>query len=446
MHTLHSRMQSCSCDNAAVTCLAMASVTAAPANVDKVINDLTIKVAITNDKKVITTESLLLNNGLFEGDLKISEDFIRRFYNISGTLGVNVEGEHEALEHNNEQEHVQPNRRAAIRNAIYLWEDGIVPYQISQNVPSDTVHLIQDALNHWQNHTCLRFTLWSGEVDYVEFDNADEGCFSNSIGKSGGKQTINLQPNNPKTDTGCEYFGKIVHEIGHAVGFWHEQSRPDRDSYVSINLDNVQSGEESQFMKRSDTEVDSRGIEYDYGSIMHYGDWFFLRDDCKDCKTITITNDVAYSNQGSPRLGQENGLSTRDIMQANTLYSCPNTYYGVLYGSLKIYAHYGRDLPNKDFLWNKSDPYIEIAATDQTGHSVTKTTSIINGNQNPTWNEWVEFDNCAWAKFSITVYDSDSDGDDPLSDTVTWSIGSHGYYAVRQQNCYSGYVVYDFSF
>ena len=60
-----------------------------------------------------------------------------------------------------------------------------------------------------------------------------------------------------------------MHEIGHAIGFWHEQSRPDRDEYVRIHFENIDPDFEDNF--HIVHSINDMSVQYDYRSIMHYG-------------------------------------------------------------------------------------------------------------------------------------------------------------------------------
>ena len=66
-------------------------------------------------------------------------------------------------------------------------------------------------------------------------------CYS-YVGMIGGAQTLSLDAGCFRcTATGCKP-GTPQHEFLHALGFHHEQSRTDRDDYVTINYDNIQPG------------------------------------------------------------------------------------------------------------------------------------------------------------------------------------------------------------
>lgn len=58
---------------------------------------------------------------------------------------------------------------------------------------------------------------------------------------------------------------EIIYLLGRLVGFYDEQVRSDRDSYIYVHTENVKSEELYHFTKRSTINT----VPYDYGSIMH---------------------------------------------------------------------------------------------------------------------------------------------------------------------------------
>jgi len=87
------------------------------------------------------------------------------------------------------------------------------------------------------------------------------------VGRQGGKQYVSLG----LPDQSCyNHVGVVIHELGHVIGFFHEQSRTDRDQYVRIEWGNIKPRAFENFERYSIWEVDSLDVPYDYNSIMHY--------------------------------------------------------------------------------------------------------------------------------------------------------------------------------
>jgi hypothetical protein len=217
--------------------------------------------------------------------------------------------------------------------------------------------------------------------------------------------------------SGCQTRGIAIHEIGHTVGFWHEQSRPDRDSFVDINWDNIKDGKSHNFWRRSAADVNSLGSGYDYGSIMHYGRTAFSSN---GQNTIDVNNNNAFVNQGSPTLGQRNGLSTRDVAQARARYICDTRTDSL--GTLRFYIKVGRNLPDTDdILSGNPDVFVEVEAQDGDGNWHERTTSTITG-LNVDWNEWLYMSDGGYTRFRIRAVDSDTIGDDYFNSWVYVTI------------------------
>ncbi|CAG7700787.1 unnamed protein product [Allacma fusca] len=194
--------------------------------------------------------------------------------------------------------------RNAIMSDRQKWSGGIIPYFISSQFSSAERSVIARAFLEYQRQTCIVFRPRTTERDYIHIVKGS-GC-SSQVGRTGGGQAVTL-------GDGCVYPGIAIHELMHAVGFWHEQSRFDRDDYVTVYFNNINPGMEFNFRKYRWGDIQSLGISYDTASIMHYGAYAFSRD--RRYPTIVPKTPNRY-------MGQRDGFSAKDIIKINRLYQC----------------------------------------------------------------------------------------------------------------------------
>ena len=129
------------------------------------------------------------------------------------------------------------------------------------------------------------------------------------MGRQAGKQDLSL-------DAGCLGVGTIIHELMHALGFFHEQSRTDRDAYIRVRLENVEAENRDQFEKYGLHAIDDLGESYDFGSILHY------RRDTFSANGRDTIEPLVNVSAARAAMGQRRQLSETDVRKINKLYKC----------------------------------------------------------------------------------------------------------------------------
>ena len=87
---------------------------------------------------------------------------------------------------------------------------------------------------------------------------------------------------------------------------------------------------------------------------------------------------------------------------------------------------------------------MEVTAVDVNGNSLRRTTSYVQGNHNPNWNQSLYFGRRAWTSFRVRVYDADSGSDDALSSQQTFYLSGSVTQTGVRHSCYSGYAVFNY--
>ena len=189
--------------------------------------------------------------------------------------------------------------RAIVRSGEQArWPQGVMPYEIDPEIPRP--ERVAEAIEHWNGRTPMRLVPRSGEADYVWFRRFNNsGICTSAVGRTGGRQTISV-------DDGCS-LRTLIHEIGHAAGFYHEQSRYDRDRFIEVVYDNIVPERQGQF----DFPLAGDLVgDYDFASVMHYSGFAFSQG---GPTIVTIP-------AGIP-IGSGSGLSAGDLDALERFYA-----------------------------------------------------------------------------------------------------------------------------
>ncbi|KAB5526048.1 hypothetical protein PHYPO_G00147220 [Pangasianodon hypophthalmus] len=182
--------------------------------------------------------------------------------------------------------------------------DGLVyvPYIIANHFTSSELQVIQRGLDSFASVSCIRFVPRYNERDYLSIESRS-GCYS-YVGRLGYGQTVSLDR------SGCIYHNTIQHELLHALGFNHEQTRSDRDNHIRVLWDNIIDDMKYNFDKIATL---NQGTPYDYGSVMQYYRTAFSKNGQPTMEPIPDSNVV---------IGLAREMSQNDIIRLNRLYQC----------------------------------------------------------------------------------------------------------------------------
>ncbi|CAF3476694.1 unnamed protein product [Rotaria socialis] len=209
-------------------------------------------------------------------------------------------------------------RGAAHRPSSQRWPNGIIPYDMTSSIFVNHSLLIVDAMRRMENLTrvgnrsCIQFRpKTSNDAIFITIQNGT-GCsaYVGYLQNITLNRTVTLMHTPTST---CMITGIIQHELLHVLGFFHEQSRPDRDDYVSIQWNNILTGTEFNFEKYTKEDIDTLRTSYEYGSVMHYQANAFSAN---GLNTIIPTKDP------NAVLGQRIGMSPIDILEVQRYYGC----------------------------------------------------------------------------------------------------------------------------
>ena len=209
---------------------------------------------------------------------------------------------------------------AAIEDLNKRWPCNTVYYTIDSNFPD--IYRIHDAISDYENRTNLTFKERTiDNPNYIEFISDNVGS-SSYVGMIGGKQEVKIK----KDGT----VGTVRHEIGHAIGLWHEHSKPKRDDYIIVYEKNIEKGKEDNF-KNHPSSLFTPG--FDFESMMLYDSYAFAKE---GFVTILKLDGETYTVSAERRFSADDIVMIYQIYYDEKIEHFTDSRDGHVYKTIKI--------------------------------------------------------------------------------------------------------------
>jgi hypothetical protein len=191
--------------------------------------------------------------------------------------------------------------RASASLVYDRWPNGKIPYM----PPTFNQTAINGAIATIEAATDIDFVINSNpgfnDSVLVFVQSKDANVSSSAVGRQGGWQMVRIWPTHGKS--------VVIHELLHAAGLWHEQSRADRDSSITVLLPCISMSRWHNFDKKVPLEGFDVG-DFDFASIMLYGSFAFSTS--SSCPSMVRKDGSTF--------GSNNTMSAGDIAAINLMF------------------------------------------------------------------------------------------------------------------------------